>query len=298
LLGELRLRWRLRDVAGIGRRPRDTTLTVRVSLIAESALLRLEVSGMNRRRDHRLRVGLRTAVAGGEAWADAAFGAVRRAPIHVPAEDSRDEMPPSTAPLHRYVSLFTARTGATLISDGLAEYEATESGDLFVTLLRAVGALSRKSLPERAGNAGWPVPTPKAQSLGPFAARLALLLHGPREPDTIDAIEAAADDVLLALEGRTIRSFGTVPPASLGVELRGTGLRFSTLKESEDGAWTVARCVNLLDAPVEGSWHFGVPVREAYSSRLDETLGEPIAVDGDTVRIHAAPRGILTILVR
>ncbi|HZI43306.1 MAG TPA: glycoside hydrolase family 38 C-terminal domain-containing protein [Gemmatimonadaceae bacterium] len=299
LLGELRLRWRLRDAARAARRARDTALTVRLSLTAESSLLRLAISGVNRQRNHRLRVSFRTGVVGGEIWADAAFGAVRRAPIHVPAEETRDETPPSTAPLHRYVSLFSARTGVTLISDGLAEYEATESGELFVTLLRAVGALSRKNLPERPGNAGWPAPTPRAQSLGPFAARLALLLHGPRDPDTIDIIESAAEDLLLPLEGRTMRSPDTVPTASLGVELRGTGLSFSTLKESEDGSgWTVARCVNLLDTPVDGSWRFGTPVREAYSSRLDETLGEPIAVDGDTVRIHAEPRGIVTILVR
>jgi hypothetical protein len=60
----------------------------------------------------------------------------------------------------------------------------------------------------------------------------------------------------------------------------------------------VARCVNLLDAPVEGSWRFGVPIREAFAARLDETLGEPIPLAGDTVAFLAAPRATVTILVR
>jgi alpha-mannosidase len=298
LIGELRLRWRLRDIESSARRRSATTLAVRLSLTAEAALVRLAVSGNNHRRDHRLRVGLRTDISAGDVWADAAFGPLPRLPLEVPDEDARDETPPATAPLHRYVSLFNARRGATLFSDGLAEYEAASRGELFITLLRAVGALSRKNLPERPGHAGWPAPTPGAQSLGPFAARFALMLHGSRTPETIDAIEHAADDALLPLEGRTIRSPRNLPLASLGVELRGVGLAFSTLKDSEDGEWLVARCVNLLDTPVDGAWRFGVPIREAYTARLDETIGEPLTLTENTVPFKAAPRAVVTILVR
>lgn len=299
LIGELRLRCRLRNEADrMARRRRATTLTVRMAVIAESGLLRIAVNGVNRRRDHRLRLGLRTGLQGGDVWADAAFGPVRRVPLQVPDEDMRDEEPPLTDPLHRYVSIFGANSGATLFSDGLAEYEATQSGELLVTLVRAVGALSRNNLPERPGHAGWPAATPKAQSLGPFAANLALLLHGPRNIDSIDAIERAADDALLPLEGRTLRAERSIALETLGVELRGTGLAFSTLKESEDGERLIARCVNLTESPVQGSWRFGVPLREACFARLDETPGEPLAIVGDTVSFHATPRGVTTILVR
>jgi alpha-mannosidase len=298
LIGELRVCWRLREQAEAAATARSTTLTIRFALVAESGLVRLAVSGRNRRRDHRLRVGLRTDVPNGEVWADAAFGPVRRAPLEVPDDDARDELPPPTAPLHRYVSLFGRQRGATIVSDGLAEYEATQSGEVLVTLVRAVGALSRNDLPERPGHAGWPAPTPKAQSLATFAANLALLVHGPRTTDSIDAIERAVDDALLPLEGRTIRASGTVSLESLGVELHGAGLAFSTLKESEDGEWLVARCVNLGENSIEGSWRFGIPIREAHLARLDETPGERLAIDGDTVSFHARPRAVSTILVR
>ena len=227
-----------------------------------------------------------------------AVGPVHRVPLVVPNEDAVAESPPPTAPLHRYVSLYASDRGATLFSDGLAEYEASDEGLLFVTLVRAVGALSRRNLPERPGHAGWPAPTPKAQSLGRFAAQLSLLLHGPRTAAIIDDVERAADDALLPLEGRTVRSALSVPPPLLGAELRGRGLAFSALKESEDGEWTVARCVNLLDQPVDGTWRFGPPVREAYTARLDETLIERIAVSANTIAFHAPPRAVITILVR
>lgn len=295
LLGEIQLRWR---VPSRKRPALASTLDIRITLVAESPLIRVTIAGVNRQRDHRLRVGFRTDVLRGAVWADAAFGPVQRMPILVPDVDRRDEVPPPTAPLHRYVSLFTAEAGATLFSDGLAEYEATENGELLVTLLRAVGALSRNDLPERPGHAGWPAPTPKAQSLGPFAARLALLLHPPRTAETIDAIERVADDFLVPLEGRTVRSALSVPPPISGVELLGRGLAFSALKESEDGEWIVARCVNLLDEPVQGQWRFGATIRDAYSARLDEWPREPIPTSGGSVAFEAPPRAVVTILVR
>jgi alpha-mannosidase len=208
------------------------------------------------------------------------------------------ETAPATAPLHRYVTLFADSRGATLYSDGLAEYEATPQGELFITLLRAVGELSRNDLPERPGHAGWPAPTPAAQSQGPYSARLALLLHGGRTDAVVDEIERVADDVLLPLVGYTLRSALEVSPPTMGAELSGCGLAFSTLKESDDGEWLVARCVNLLEREVDGEWRFGFPVHEARLARLDETpLGE-LTVDAGRVVFPAAPRDAVTLLVR
>ncbi len=293
LIGEIRMRWRLRHSPA-----RASWLEISLMLVAESPLVRLQIRGMNRGKSHRLRVGIRTDVRGGAIWADAAFGPVRRQHLDVPEEDMRDERPPRTAPLHRYVSLFSPTTGATVFSDGLAEYEATDAGELFVTMLRAVGALSRNDLPERPGHAGWPAPTPRAQSLGPLAARLALLLHGKRDADTIDFVERTAEDAVLPLEGRTLRSALRTPTDITGVELEGKGLAFSALKESEDGEWTVARCVNLLDEAVNGRWRFGASIREVRLARLDETPLDALVPDGATVSFVAPPRGVVTILAR
>lgn len=294
LIGELRIRWALQAP---GRR-RASRLEVRLRLVAESPLVHVSVRGVNRLRDHRLRVGFRTNIAPADVWADAAFGALRRSPLRVPEEDTLDELPPPTAPLQRYVSLFAEHAGFTLFSDGLAEYEASAGGELWVTLLRAVGELSKNNLPERPGHAGWPAPTPKAQSLGPFSARFAVMLHGARDEATVDEIERAADDALLPLEGRTLRSALGIPRQSFGVELAGAGLAFSSFKPSEDGAWIVARCMNLLHRNVEGEWRLGTPIREACLARLDETQLSPLAPSGNTVSFVAPPRATVTVLLR
>jgi hypothetical protein len=293
LIGELRLHWRAERATG-----RSSVASVRVALLADSPLVRLEVIGTNRTRDHRLRFVVATDVRDADVWADAAFGPIRRVSLPVPDEDRAMETPPTTDPLHRYVSLFGVNRGATLYSDGLAEYETSRRGSIYITLVRAVGELSRNDLPERPGHAGWPAPTPRAQSLGRYSARFALLLHGPRSPAVVDAIERAADDALLPLEGRTLRAALEVPSPISGVELVGEGLTFSALKESENGEWIVARCVNVLDEAVEGVWRFGMPVREARYARLDETPLEALNVTDGGIVFTANPRAIVTVLVR
>ena len=297
LRAEVETRWRFGDAC---------PMRVRLSLDAGAAWVRLHVDGVNERRDHRLRIIVATGVSahsdsgddGGEMWADAAFGPVQRVPLIVPPEDAVAERPLPTAPLHRYVSRFDAERGATLYSDGLAEYEALDDGAIAVTLVRAVGELSRNDLPERPGHAGWPVSVPGAQSLGPFRAMFAVFPHGLRTTEMVDEIERTADDVLLPLRGGSLRPALTVAAPTRGLELIGDGLAFSSCKPSDDGAWTVLRCTNLTDNERAGTWHLGWPITEAHLSRLDETIGDALAVHGDRITFTAPPHAVVTVLTR
>ena len=297
LRGEIEIGGRIVDPE-VGRTGGGVDVTLRVVLDAGTAFARIDVEGDNTRLDHRLRIVFATDVAAPEVWADAAFGPVMRTRINPSADEMVAEHAPPTAPLHRYVSLFSASRGASVISDGLAEYEAGDDGAVAITLLRAVGELSRSDLPERPGHAGWPTATPGAQCLGPFAASFAIMLHGARDAATIDAIERAADDALLPLTGSTLRSALAVPDAVVGPELIGSGLAVSAIKESEDGEWIVLRCLNLLNASTRGSWRLPFATADAQLARLDETPLSPARVLGNEVVFDAGPRAIVTILVR
>ena len=274
------------------------TIDLVLTLDAGSPFLRVGLRGMNRARDHRLRVLFATGLTEGVTRADAMFGPVTREPRAQPPETRTMELIPATAPLARWVSRTGASYGMTLISDGLGEYEVMDDGSIAVTLVRAVGALSRRDLPERPGHAGWPVPTPRAQSIGPFRAQFALLLHGAA-PNVVAEIERAADDVLLPVRGTTLRSAVRPLAPVAGLSLHGDGLRFLACKPSEDGEWTVLRCVNVTSQPVTGSWHCGWPIREARRGRLDERLGNALPVrEGRQVAVTVEPQAVATILVR
>jgi alpha-mannosidase len=260
--------------------------------------LRIHVTGDNRAGDHRLRLRVATGLAGASTLADAAFHPVERVPLAISPDEARTERVVPTAPLHRWVARFAGELGATLFSDGLAEYESLSDGAVAVTLLRAVGELSRSDLPERPGHAGWPGATPAAQSIGPFAASFALALHGADSPATRDQIEQLADDVLLPLTGETLRSNLRDPHSTGGLELSGEGLAFSAASPAQRDGWIVLRCVNRRRVAGHGRWRLGRTIAEAQLARMDETPAGPLVVDGDTVEFPAGPGEIVTVLVR
>jgi hypothetical protein len=292
---------------GHSRRTRPTRghvelpLAVTLSLDADAAFVRVHVRGDNTARDHRLRVAFGTGVEAPVVRADAAFGPVVRTAPDVPLEERAVELPPPTAPLHRWVSCDGDAHAATLVSDGLAEYEV-RPGRVLVTLIRAVGELSRPDLPERPGNAGWPVPTPEAQCLGPFEATFALWAHPPWSDATADAIEALADDALLPLTGHTLRSAVRAPSAVAGVTLEGTGLAFGAMMPDDAPDGVVLRCINVTESAVDGAWRIAAPVTEAWSARLDGTPERPLPIEWEegvaVVRLRVPARGVSTVLVR
>lgn len=291
--------WTLRVPAAAGlRRPVDIPLMLAIAIDADEPFVRITVRGENTARDHRLRLLVRSGIQGASVLADAAFGPVARAAPPVDAVDATMERPLPTAPLQRWVAAHDGARSLALISDGLAEYEASPDGTIAVTLVRAVGELSRSDLPERPGHAAWPAPTPEAQCPGPFIARFAIHPAGALDDAGRIAIERAAENVLLPITGHTLRSALRLPAPTKGIELSGEGLVFSAAKDARDGEWTVLRCRNVLDRKVRGAWHVGFPLTEARRSRLDETPGDSIPLDGASIRFTAPARGVTTILVR
>ena len=198
-----------------------------ITLDADARHARIDVQGDNREADHRLRLVVATGCTGGRTLADAAFGPVERSNMLVSDGDFKCGAVVRTAPLQRWVARFSDIAGAVLVSDGLAEYESLDNGDIAATLVRSVGELSRHDLPERPGHAGWPAPTPLAQCPGPYAARFAFRALGPDADGVRAEIERFADDVLLPITARTLRSNVGEATEVGGLELVGDGLAFS-----------------------------------------------------------------------
>jgi hypothetical protein len=268
--------------------------TTAIQVDSGAPFVRVIVRGNNVATDVQLRFGLASTLSQPMVMADAAFGPIQRQAIRT---HNATEAVTSTAPLHRYVSLYGDAAGVSIYSDGLAEYEVDDDAVTWVTLVRAVGELSRHNLPERPGHAGYPVQTPAAQSTGPLEASFAFAVHGPRSDSTVALVEMLADDVLLPLQGETLRTAINPPAVIPGAELDGDGLSMTSIKESEDGEWLVLRCVNVLDQPVAGSWTLS-GIREAMLARLDETPLEGVPVNDNRIEFVAPARGIVTLRVR
>ena len=151
-----------------------------VTLHADSPLVRVRLEIDNQSRDHRLRLGFPVgAGAGTPALAGSALGSVLREMNQPGAGRSKIERIAATAPAQRFVHAGQGDRGLALLLPGTFQYEWTRGAELILTVLRAVGELSRDGLAERPGHAAWPLPTPAAQEPGLHIIEFALAPLGP-----------------------------------------------------------------------------------------------------------------------
>jgi mannosylglycerate hydrolase len=242
---------------------------------------------------------LPSGVAGAPAVAGGAFGAVERPATTPGGTGTPLETPVKTAPAQRFVAVADRSRGLALLAPGFFEYELTAAGDLRMTVLRAVGQLSRADLPTRPGHAGWPTPTPGAQCLGADRLQFAVA------PVTGPALAAGTvlpelwEDVFLPPVAVWLRQATPLRAVASDIRLEGAGLVFSSMKPAEDGDALVLRCYNARAADAEGRWRLGRPVARAARVRADETRLDELRLEdgGRVIPFGAGPHEIVSVLV-
>src|SRR5215211_7527176 len=187
------------DAAGTARsEERVVARTVlRAELRAGEPFLRLRVEVDNPCRDHRLRLHVPLARPATGSSAEGQFAVVERGTT---AEGGHGEVPLPTFP----ASGFVDAGGIAVLLGHVTEYELlSDPPELALTLLRAVGRISRDVHRYRAEPAGPQTPTPGAQCLGTLAADLAVLPHpGAWHQDgVLTAMECFGHDLLAAPGG-------------------------------------------------------------------------------------------------
>ena len=290
LVAALEARWEL--VRGI-----DARLVVQ--LFADSPIVRVTFEIDNRNRYHRLRARCSTGLAGVPAVAGTAFGAVERPAVKCDRAAYPRETPVPTAPAQRFVAAARGGRGLALFAPAFFEYEWTSGGDLLLTLLRAIGELSRSDLPTRPGHAGWPTAIPGAQCLGLTRIDLALAPVTSADLERGDVLPGLWEDAFLPLQPLWLRDAAALIEARHDIRLEGAGLVFSSLKPAHAGSPIVLRCYNTTDRKTAGAWRFGQGVKTAHRVRADEHEAVALVLEqrGNVVRFVAEPHEIVSILV-
>jgi len=302
LVVALEAQWQLRCGQGVpGPRRGHVAVRLMVTLHADSPVVRCVFALDNQARHHRLRARLPLGPAGVSLMVGSAFAS--DSPAGAPAGTPRSgEAPVTTAPAHRWVAAVPTRPearGLAVLAPGFFEYERAPGGDLMITLLRAVGELSRADLPARPGHAAWPVPIPAAQCLGRDRVELALVPVSRAAVARGDPVARFWEDTFLPLRGTWLRGARDPVPPAPGVALEGVGLVVSAIKPAQAGPGIVLRCWNATAGPVAGAWVFTTAVRAAYRVRADERESVPLVLEerGRRVRFTAAPHEIVTTLI-
>jgi len=283
-------------------RASDTAMvpvTIDATLDAGSPRVGFSVSVDNRANDHRLRIVFPAGASHVDsARADTAFDIVTR-PARVPVPVAiRNEAPVSSAPMISLVDAGDSEAGATVIAQGLMEYEITgEPPAIALTLIRAVGDLSRNDLATRpSGHAGPPVATPAAQCIGRHRFEIAFEPHGPAPAPGALLTSARAHN----LPPRVVtarKPTGAGPLTRAFVRLDGLegDVVLSALKQSEDRAGVLVRVFNPGDVEARATCALDTPVARAYAVNFLEERQSEIAVENGAVPLRLKPHQIQTI---
>ena len=290
----------------LARVPDLVPCAVRVEISLDAGARRVDVRMVvdNQARDHRLRVLCETGTRSLKHVAGAAFAWLER-DTRVSPRPGWIEQPTAERAVHDLVAVEGATRGLAVGVDGLREYAVLHDGrTIAITLLRAVGFLSRGDLPERQGHAGPALATPSAQCIGERAYRYCVVPLG--------------GDVTVAQAAREIREW--LSPAWVGrggdaarsfYTIEGDPrVQPSALRTGADGA-IVARVFNPSREEASATLRFGRRVLDARAVDLREgeldlgntgldivrTAAPPDVVDGK-IAIRLAPNEIGTYLVR
>ncbi|MFI5317608.1 MAG: glycoside hydrolase family 38 C-terminal domain-containing protein, partial [Myxococcota bacterium] len=268
-------------------------VALRLWLAAGLDRVDLELSVDNTARDHRLRLHARAPFAARRFRVESAFELVER-PI-APAEDAfgparAAELPIGACPQRAFACIDDGTRALSVANRGNAEVEALREADgsssLAVTLLRAVGHLSRGDLKLRRGHAGPPFETPGAQVPGAHRAELSLRLHGADDADAAAHAHRFVYPPLVVAGGGPADA--PLRDGARLVELDDPGVVVSAIEPRADGSTVVrlyessgrARGVSLAwNAPGRWTW-------EAIDLAEHPDSAARIQVDGARARIE------------
>lgn len=268
---------------------RTTVVDTTVELRAGEPFVRLGLRFDNPSNDHRLRLHVPLPEAVDRSHAAGQFAVTTRG---LSVEAGHGEHPLPTFP----ASSFVAVNGVAALFGHAAEYEVVDEGrELAVTVLRAVGHISRNVHPYREEPAASEIPIPAAQCRGAREFELALLPHagGWRAGDVVRQAERYRLPFVVA-HGSGASSGASSGPPPTGLEVRGDGVELSSLRRRGD--WLELRVVCLQPEPTTATVGPGVT-----AAREVDLLGrspEALAVSGGELEMRLGAWEIRTVQLR
>jgi mannosylglycerate hydrolase len=266
--------------------------SLRVALEADSPRLEINLALDNRAADHRLRVHFPLPFVPAASAADTPFHVTRRPVVEAKRDPGAPEVELPTFPMRSFVDLSDGRVGLALITDGLHEYEVLPppATELALTLLRAVGWLSRDDLTTRTGHAGPAMPTPGAQVPGRHEYRYWLHFHaGDWETGNV---WRAAEAALLPFEvGQGPRR----QPVARGIELDPPCVQMSACIPRADGF--DLRILNAADHETEALALIQPLPGAVFVVDLLGEVQAPSAITAAGVRLSLRPWQIATLRI-
>lgn len=258
----------------------------------------LKIELENRAEDHRLRLKIQAPYSVDYHYAESQFYVIKRS-VKIPEGKDWVEKPPTTFPQLGWMSIDNGEAGVTVANKGLPEYEVRneeQGAAIYVTLLRAVGWLSRGDLVTRRGHAGPPIPTPDAQCKRKMTFELSIIPHKGDWKASKSYVEAGNFTApLLSVYAPLNRGKA---PATLKVASIDPPLVVTALKKAEDNEWSILRFYNVGSEETEAEIKIGLPFQEAWLANLNEEPLEKVKAENGLLRLKVQPHKIVTLMLK
>ncbi|MFQ5871299.1 MAG: alpha-mannosidase [Candidatus Geothermarchaeales archaeon] len=227
-----------------GRSERKVSIPVDMYLTVSSNVPRLDIKTIidNRAEDHRLRVRFPSGLRTDRSYAASHFYVTERS-FDISSGEGWVEDPPRTHPHLGWICVSDGRLGLTIAAKGNPEYEVTDEdgASIYLTLLRAVGCLSKEGLKTRKGEAGPLLPTPKAQCKGTHSFEYSIIPHSGDWRESVREAEAFIRPLTAVVQ---TRREGNLEPTGSFLEVVPRTLSLTAFKVSEDASGIVVRLFN------------------------------------------------------
>jgi mannosylglycerate hydrolase len=275
-----------------------------VRLLPRARRVELSVAFENGARDHRLRAVFPTGFSQvTQSLAETAFGVIHR-PTEPEASIGWREKTSPTYAQRRFVCVEQDEHGLALLNKGLPEYEVSPDGRIWLTVLRAVGWLSRDDLTTRPGQAGPAYPTPEAQCPGSHTFDYAIVPY--RSGWSQAELFREAEDYWLPLVARSVQGIRAGDPQPLPfvslLHVDPPQAVLSCLKPAEDDDGIILRLFNPDPAPLTARLTLGLPVAAAWHVNLNEEVqSEALIVTshaGSEIALPLEPAQVRTLKLR
>jgi alpha-mannosidase len=267
-------------------------------LTAGSPTVEFDVRFENKVRDHRLRARFPFQLLTTSVWSDGHFYTNQR-PLQPPLGTDWVQPPTGQYPQQDFSLLQDSTGGVAVFNRGLPEIETRLDPEvpgvgLDLTLLRAVGWLSRDDFPtRRSQNAGPTIPTPGAQCLGP--QRFQYAIH-PFAGDWRGA------EVKMRSQEWHVPSLlvqGVEDGARTGgqglVQCLGAGVAVTAIKKHETRDSLVVRLYGLLEEPTEATLRVALPIQRAWLCNVLEARDKELEPNGRDLTVLVDPYRIVTV---
>jgi alpha-mannosidase len=277
-----------------------TPITTLVSLYNYIKRIDFRTTFDNRCEDHRFRVVFNAPFVASEVNVESAFDVVRR-PTRLEDGDGHVERPIGTSPQKTFSCIENGAGGMALFNRGVPEIEAAAHAGtttMALTLVRAVGWLSREDLVSRPLAAGPTLEAPGAQCKGPHEFEYAFTSYRAQYEDA-GIVNQAHAYAFPAAAIMTNRHRGKLKSGSSLVRPDNPNIVMSAIETSRRrGAWTVRLYNSSREAKETGLsfWSKGVKVYDVNFLERKRS-SEPLRRKAGRVRLSFRPAEIKTLQV-